>query len=210
MSKREQLQDICPSKVSVSTEITAASRGPIHPAVVYEMDTPANADQRLAGALPGYVYQRDGHPNADVLAEKCRQLHRAERAAVTSSGMSALSLALLDRLHAGDEVLLSSRLYGKTYALVRQLDRWGLRFRTVDMQDLNQTAEAISDQTRMLIVETISNPQLRVADIRALAELAHSRDAQLLVDNTFASPILCRPIEWGADFVCCRTMWAVA
>jgi len=152
--------------------------------------------------MPGYAYQRDGHPNADVLAEKCRQFHRADHATMTSSGQAAVSLALLSFLSAGDHVLLSSRLYGNTVRLFRdQAARFGITASETDVLDLEKVSNTMTGQTRMLVVETISNPTLRICDIAELARLAHQRNAKLLVDNTFASPVVCRPLELGADLV---------
>lgn len=156
----------------------------------------------LAGELPGYVYQRDGHPNADLLATKCRELHGAERVAITSSGMSALSAVVLSQLVPGDHVIASDQLYGRSLTLLaREGPRWGLGCTLVDTCDLAAVAAARTPRTRLVVVETISNPRLHVADIAALAGLAHEAGALLLVDNTFATPALCRPLEWGADLV---------
>ncbi len=156
----------------------------------------------LAGRLPGYVYQRDGHPNAYLLAEKCRLLHAAERAAITASGMGALAAAMLSQLEIGDHALLGNRLYGKSHQLFGvEAARLGIEMTTVDTCDMKATAAAIRPNTKLLLAETIANPLLEVADIAALAEIAHRRSVTLLIDNTFASPILCRPLELGADLV---------
>lgn len=156
----------------------------------------------LAGNLPGYVYQRDGHPNAWLLAEKCRQLHGADRAAIAASGMGALAAALLSQVKAGDHCVVGSRVYGKTHVLFgAEASRLGIEMTTVDTCDLGATTAAFKPNTKLLLAETIANPLLEVADIAALAEIAHTRKAVLLVDNTFASPILCQPLALGADLV---------
>jgi cystathionine beta-lyase/cystathionine gamma-synthase len=156
----------------------------------------------LGGKLPGYVYQRDGHPNAYLLAEKCRQLHGAERAAIAASGMGALAAALLSQLKAGDHCIVGSRVYGKTHVLFGiEASRLGIEMTAVDTCDLGATAAAFRPNTKLLLAETIANPLLEVADIAELAEIAHARRAVLLVDNTFASPILCQPLALGADLV---------
>lgn len=156
----------------------------------------------LGGQLPGYVYQRDGHPNADQLVSKCCELHRAEQAVVTSSGMAALSAAVLALLQAGDHVAISSHLYGKSQLLLgSECSRLGITSSLVDTCDLSAVASAMTPRTRMIVVETIANPLLQVADIAALAEIAHRNRSLLLVDNTFATPILCRPLVCGADLV---------
>jgi cystathionine beta-lyase/cystathionine gamma-synthase len=155
----------------------------------------------LEGDLDGYVYQRDGHPNADQLAEKCRQIHRAERAMVFASGMSAMSSVLLAQLKRDDHLVVSDRLYGKTtYLLTQETARLGIRSTVVDTLNLQSVADAMEPETKLLVVETISNPTLRVADIPALSAICHERDVQLLVDNTFATPLLCQPHTLGADW----------
>ena len=175
---------------------------PIYLASVWECDSPQQADEMLSGREAGYVYQRDGHPNATLLAEKCRLLHAAERAAIVASGMGALAAALLSQLKSGDHCVAGSRAYGKTHALFGpEALRLGIELTTVDTCDLNAVQAAFKPNTKLLLAETIANPLLEVADIAALAGIAHQHKALLLVDNTFASPILCRPLELGADLV---------
>jgi cystathionine beta-lyase/cystathionine gamma-synthase len=194
--------DICPRPQSLPPLSTTPHSPPIYPASVWECESPQQADEVLGGKTPGYVYQRDGHPNADLLAAKCRELHGAERAAITATGMAALSVPLLALLQAGDHVILGSRLYGKTQVLFRDEGaRLGIQVTIVDTCDLAATKAALRPATKLLVAETIANPLLQVADIAALAEIAHAGGARLLVDNTFASPIVCRPLDFGADLV---------
>jgi cystathionine beta-lyase/cystathionine gamma-synthase len=175
---------------------------PIYLASVYECESPAAANAMLGGQMPGYVYSRDGHPNAASLAEQCRVLHQAERAAVTNSGMSAMALALVAQCTTGDHVLLSNQLYGGSYALfVREAARLGIGSSIVDTTDPDAVRAAWQPNTRLLVVETITNPLLRVNDLAALASLAHERSGLLLVDNTLAGPLNCQPLRWGADLV---------
>jgi len=194
--------DLCPRPLPLPPLATTPHAPPIYPTSVWACESPQQADDMLAGRLPGYVYQRDGHPNAYLLAEKCRQLHSADRAAVTASGMGALAVAMLSQLAAGDHALLGNRLYGKSHQLFGvEAGRLGIEMTTVDTCDLAATAAAIKPNTKLLLAETIANPLLEVADIAALAEIAHRRGIVLLIDNTFASPILCRPLALGADLV---------
>ncbi len=175
---------------------------PIHLATVYSCQSTSDADHRLAQAGQGYVYQRDGHPNSDHLAALVRELHGAHECQVTASGMSALSTVLLALLQQGDHVVISELLYGKSLTLVeREASRWGIASTRVDTTDLERVERAFSAETKMVIVETISNPRLRVADLQKLAELAHAKGACLVVDNTFATPAVCCPLQWGADVV---------
>jgi cystathionine beta-lyase/cystathionine gamma-synthase len=195
-------RDICP-RPAQQPPLPAAPHAPaIYPASVYHCDSPEQAAQLLSGERPGFVYRRDGHPNAEMLAAKVQQLHRAERAMITSCGMSALSVVVLSQLEAGDHLVASDQLYGRTLDLLAgQTPRLGATCTTTDTCDLAAVEAALTKRTKLLVVETISNPLLRVADMAALAELAHANNAKLVVDNTFASPIVCRPIELGADLV---------
>ena len=174
----------------------------IYPASVYRCSDPDQAERQLSGDLPGYVYQRDAHPNADLLAEKCRLMHTADWAVVASSGMAALSLATLTCLGSGDHVVVSERLYGRT---TQQLvERWrglGVEATIVDTLSPSTVGDALQSRTKLIVTETLTNPMLRVAPLSALADVARSSDALLLVDNTFATPFVCRPFDWGADLV---------
>lgn len=194
--------DLCPRPLPLPPLGTTPHAPPIYPTSVWACESPQQADEMLGGKLPGYVYQRDGHPNAYLLAEKCRQLHGADHAAIAASGMGALAAAMLSQLQAGDQCVVGSRVYGKTHVLFgTEASRLGIEMTAVDTCDLKATAAAFKPNTKLLLAETIANPLLEVADIAALAELAHARKAILLIDNTFASPILCRPLERGADLV---------
>ncbi len=197
-----QPSDLCPRPQPLPPLATQPHSPPIYLASVWATGSPQQADDLLAGREPGYVYQRDGHPNAHLLSEKLRLLHTADRGAVTGSGMGALATALLARLETGDHVVIGSRVYGKTLALFGgEASRLGISLTAVDTCDPAAVEAAIRPTTRLLVAETIANPLLEVADIAALAEIAHGRNTALLVDNTFASPILCRPLELGADLV---------
>jgi cystathionine beta-lyase/cystathionine gamma-synthase len=175
---------------------------PLYLTSVWECDSPAQADAILGGRETGHVYRRDSHPNAAQLVDQCRLLHGAECAAIAASGMAALAAALLAILKPGDHVLLGQRSYGKTLALFAgEGSRLGITSTAVDTSDLAATRAAFTPATKLLVVETLANPLLQVADIGALAELAHARGALLLVDNTFASPAVCKPLALGADLV---------
>jgi len=198
----ESPDDLCPQPEHLASGPTRPHAPPIYLSSVWECDDPAQADAMLGGRTPGYVYARDGHPNADILAEKCRKLHGTERAAITSSGMSALALVLLSQLAPGDHVIVSNQLYGRTATLFTgEAARWGVTHTLVDPTDLTQVKAAVTRNTKLLVVETISNPLLRVADLAALADLADAAGAMLLADNTFAGPAVCRPAALGAHWV---------
>lgn len=156
----------------------------------------------LDGQESGYVYRRDGHPNADWLAEKLNELHRATGGIVTASGMSALALALVTLLKPGDSAWVSLHVYGKTLQLLyEQGRRWGIQTELFDPWDPQAIKRLAKHSVKLIVLETLSNPRLRVPDLATWAEAAHQSGALLLVDNTLASPVLCRPLEWGADLV---------
>lgn len=195
-------EDVCPRHDVLPPQPAPPASPPIYTASVYRCESPQQAASLLAGAEQGYVYSRDGHPNADLLAEKCRVLHGAERAAVCASGMSALAVAALANLAQGDHLVVGNQLYGRSLQLLTaELGRLGISSTVVDSCDLHAACAAMKPATRLIVVETITNPLLRVPDLSGLADLAHSRGARLLVDNTFASPAICRPIDYGADLV---------
>lgn len=194
--------DICPRPDVLPPQPTQPLVAPLYTAAVYRCESIAQADALLGGQLAGYAYVRDGHPNADLLAEKCRELHGAERAAIAASGMGALAVAVLSQLSPGDHVVVSNQLYGRSLVLLTsECARLGITSSVVDVCDLNAVRSALSSPTRLVVVETIANPLLRVPDLTAIAQLARASHARLLVDNTFASPALCRPLEQGADLV---------
>jgi cystathionine beta-lyase/cystathionine gamma-synthase len=198
----ESPDDICPRPARLGSQPTQPLAPAIQPASVWICRDTDQANRILAGQESGYVYQRDGHPNADLFAEKCRELHAAESVAVTASGMAALALALLSQVDPGQHVVVSNRLYGRSsFLFTQEAGRLGISSEAVDTTDLAAVERALEKKTALLVVETISNPRLAVADIAQLSELAHRRGAKVLVDNSFATPILCRPMALGADLV---------
>jgi cystathionine beta-lyase/cystathionine gamma-synthase len=199
---RRTADDICPRPDVLPSQPTQPLAAPLYPTSVWICHDTDQADRLLGGAEAGYVYRRDRHPNADLLASKCRELEAAEEIAVTASGMAALALAMLSQAQAGDHLVVSSMLYGRTQQLLTsEAARLGISSSLVDTCDLTAVSAAITDRTKLVVVETIANPRLQVVDLAALAEIAQRRGAQLLVDNTFATPILCQPLSVGADLV---------
>jgi cystathionine beta-lyase/cystathionine gamma-synthase len=175
---------------------------PIQPTSVWQCLSAEQADGLLGGAIEGYVYQRDGHPNADSLCRRIAELHQAERTVAVSSGMAALAAALLSQLGSGDHLVVSDQLYGRSSQLFQQeAARLDIAHTVVDACDLNAVGQALQRPSALLVVETLANPRLRCANLPALAEAAHQAGALLLVDNTFATPVLCQPLRWGADLV---------
>ncbi len=198
----DRIDDICAAPQRVADVPTRPHVPAIYLASVYECQSPEEAEELLSGESPGYVYQRDGHPNADVLADKCRRLHAADWALIGSSGMATMSLALLSTSQAGDHILASHQLYGRSLQLLtREASRLGIGCTLVNTSDLEATEKALRPNTRLLVVETITNPMLRVSNVSELAKLATANSTSLLVDNTFATPVLCQPLKLGAHLV---------
>ena len=176
---------------------------PILLSAVYRIAGLDQIEALQTGAEVGYFYGRDGHPNASMLAAKIAALEGAEAGLVCASGMAAESALFLSCLGVGDEVAISDGLYGKTVALVgRELSRFGVGHAVFDASRPASLRQALTSKTRLVFAETISNPLVRLADIAGLAEVLRSSDsdARLVIDHTFA-PLLCRPIEMGADAV---------
>lgn len=202
-NRHQPIDDLCAKFWQTPPVNTTPHAPPIYLASVYACDSPAAARDTLGGATPGYVYQRDGHPNGHMLADRCRELHGATWCEITSSGMSAFSALLLATCQPGDHLLLSQDLYGRSLDLLdSEATRWGMTAERIDTTDLNAVRQAIAAQPpKLLVVETISNPTLKIADLPQLAELCHAAGTLLVVDNTFASPYACQPLRRGADFV---------
>jgi cystathionine beta-lyase/cystathionine gamma-synthase len=194
--------DICPQPVRRHMGVTIPLAPELIPTSVWCCPDPDTADAVLGGQESGYVYQRDGHPNSDWLAEKLCALHGAASGVVTASGMAALALALVWQTQPGDRVLVSMHVYGKTLQLLyTEGRRWGVETELFDPLDMERAASLLERPVRLMVLETVSNPCLRVPDIRRWSDYVHEAGGTLLVDNTFATPVLCRPLEWGADLV---------
>lgn len=177
---------------------------PIYHAASYLYDEPETLDSVFAGTRPGPVYARYGNPTNAALEAAVAALEGGDAALSYSSGMAALYGALLGAgVQAGCTVVAARDVYGATHTLLRDLlSGQGVTSHFVDVTDLQSVAGVLSEsEPVVLLVETISNPLLKIADLPGLAELAHRTGAALIVDNTFATPYLCRPLSHGADYV---------
>lgn len=175
---------------------------PIQPSVVYASECPDALDAQYEGRTPGYTYAREGHPNADVLAAKLDGLEGAEGGIVLGSGMAAVTAVLLGACSAGDHVLGGDQLYGRSLRLMREdLPRLGIATSLADPTDAAAFSAALRPETRLVLIETVSNPTLRVADLAGIAALCLARGVLLAVDSTFSTPRALRPFEHGADIV---------
>ena len=176
----------------------------IVPSVSYIYQSMDDLDAVFANSQPGFIYSRYTSPTVAAFENAVANLEDGEAALAFSSGMAAVQAALLAAgVHAGSKVVSSFDVYGATYSLLtRFFASMGVSTRMVDVSDLAAVEAALNESNpSVLLVETISNPLLKVADVPALARLAHSHGAQLLVDNTFATPYLFRPLLHGADYV---------
>ncbi|MFI2810460.1 MULTISPECIES: O-succinylhomoserine sulfhydrylase [unclassified Microbulbifer] len=168
----------------------------------YVFPSAAEAAARFSGESPGNVYSRYTNPTVRMFEERIAALEGGEAAVATSSGMAAILSLCMALLKSGDKVICSRSVFGTTTALfTRYMQKFGVRVAFVDLTDMQAWREALDGDTKLLFMETPSNPLCEVADIRELAELAHSAGAQLVVDNCFCTPALQRPLELGADIV---------
>ncbi|MCB9942548.1 MAG: aminotransferase class I/II-fold pyridoxal phosphate-dependent enzyme [Geminicoccaceae bacterium] len=184
--------------VSVSRPVVT----PIWPSVVYRSTDADELDAQYEGREQGFTYAREGHPNAAMLAEKIDWLEGARGGVITGSGMAAVSALFLGLLEAGDHVVAGDQLYGRSQRLLtRDLPRMGFAATLADATRPGQVEAAIRPETRLLLVELVSNPTLRIADIEGLARIAERYGLVLAVDNTFTTPLAFRPLEHGAHVV---------
>ena len=174
---------------------------------IYQTTSYVFEDTDQAAALfnlerPGYVYSRISNPTVAVLEERLAALEGGVGAVCTASGMAAMHIAIATLLGAGDHIVASSSLYGGTMNLLSHtLPRFGITTTFVAPRDIQGFKDAIKDNTRLVIGETIGNPGLEVFDIPAIAAIAHAVGIPLLIDSTFATPFLCQPLALGADLV---------
>ncbi len=169
---------------------------PVHRSVIYEFDSAAQFGEIMDDDRRGYLYTRIRNPSTDELAAVVAELEGAESAHCFASGMGALTAAVAVLAPPGAGVVAAKQIYGQTHHMVSSRPDGTL----VDVADLDGLRAAAAGAA-LVVVETLSNPNLAVADLPAICEAAHAAGARVLVDNTVATPINCRPIEWGADMV---------
>ena len=167
---------------------------------VYE--NAAEAAAKFSGAEPGNIYSRFTNPTVAMFEKRLAALEGAERAVATSSGMAAIMAVAMSYLKVGDHVICSRAVFGSTVALFEKyIAKFGVTVDFVDLTDLGAWTAAVRPETKLLFVESPSNPLSEVADIQALADLAHANGALLAIDNSFCTPILQQPLKFGADLV---------
>ena len=181
---------------------TGAIAVPIYRTTAYKFNDSEHARKLFALEEPGNIYSRIMNPTVDVFEKRVALLEGGTAAVALSSGMAAIAFSILNIARAGDHIVAANSLYGGTYNLfANTLPRYGITATFVDERHPAEFEAAIQENTKAIYAETIGNPSLTIADLEALADIAHKHDIPLIIDNTFASPIGSNPIEFGADVV---------
>jgi O-acetylhomoserine (thiol)-lyase len=181
---------------------TGSRAPPIYQTTSYVFDDADDAAAQFALEAEGYIYSRLMNPTLEMLQGRIAALENGIGAAVTASGMASLDVATFLLAEAGDNIVTASSLYGGTYTyFTHTVERRGITTRFVDTLDYDAYDQAIDDDTAYVHLETIGNPALDTPDIERIADIAHDHGVPLFVDNTFATPYLCTPIDHGADLV---------
>src|SRR6204780_749199 len=201
-TKKQHLATLSVHAGQVPDPATGARAVPIYQTTSYVFKDADHAARLFGLKEFGNIYTRIMNPTTDVLEQRVAALEGGAAALATASGQAAETLALTTLAGAGDEIVSTTSLYGGTYNLFHYtLPRLGINVRFVDADDFDGLRAAINGKTRALYTETLGNPKLDIADVERLASIAHQQGVPLMIDNTAATPILCRPIEWGADIV---------
>jgi len=181
---------------------TGSVTAPIYQTVTFGFKNAEAVARTVRGETDGFVYTRWDNPTTRILEKKLAALEGAEACAFFSSGMAAISTSILSNIRKGDHVLATRDLYGETYRLIHDiLPQFGVRTTLVDPEDLESMRRGVRSNTKIVYVETPTNPTLKLVDLRSAAKIAHSVGALLAVDNTFSSPLGQQPLNLGADLV---------
>lgn len=168
----------------------------------FRYDSAEAAEARFRNELPGFVYSRFGNPTVEMFEQRMALLEGAEAARATATGMAAVNAALMCQLRAGDEVVSARAVFGSCRYIVEELlPRFGIKTHLIDGTDLTAWERAVTAKTRVVFLETPANPTLEVIDLPAVAAIAHRHGARVIVDNVFATPVLQKPLQLGADIV---------
>lgn len=182
--------------------VTGSHVSPIYQTTTYVLENIDEAIRLNQNQDQGFTYTRFGSPTQAELERKIAILENAEAALAVGSGMAAISTALMTSLRKGDHLIAGDVIYGCTFALIHNvLTEYGIEMTLVDTSNLENIKEAMKPNTKVIYLETPSNPTLRITDIEATAEFAHANGAKVIVDSTFASPYLQNPLDLGADVV---------
>jgi len=199
-ARRRSVESICASAGRDVASVTRPLMAPIYQGSVFEVESLELLDDIYAGTEDGFIYTRDGNPNAETLERVVAELENADDAVAFASGMGAIGNTLLSMVEAGDTVLAGDVLYGGTNLLLRKhLSKFGVGVEFVDVSDLRIVERALASGPKVVLVESITNPLLGVTDIEGISRLASAKGTMIVVDNTLATPLLMRPLELGAD-----------
>ena len=175
---------------------------PLSASVVYASQSPDMLDAQYTGELPGYTYAREGHPNADALAARIDSLEDVRGGIITGSGMAALTAAVMGVLQRGDHIIAGDQLYGRSLRLLQNdLSRFGIEVTFCNATNAANIQNALRVNTKMVLVEAVSNPTLRVADLSGLSSVLIPKNILLAIDNTFTTPLSLRAVDHGADII---------
>ncbi|TMP73148.1 methionine gamma-lyase [Pseudoalteromonas sp. S1609] len=179
-----------------------ALTSPLYQTSTFHFESAAQGAARFAGEEPGYIYTRLGNPTTTELEQKVAQLEGCEAAAATATGMGAVSASVLSFLSQGDHLIASSALYGCTFAFfAHMLPRWGIEVTFVDMTNESELRAAIKPNSKMIFVETPINPTMAVIDLALIGDVAKQHHLLSVVDNTFLTPLLQSPKQYGIDII---------
>lgn len=182
--------------------MTGSLTTPLYQTSTFVFQSAEQGAARFAGTEPGFIYTRLGNPTVAALEEKMADIEGGEAALAFGSGMGAVSAVLMALVQAGDHVVYGDAIYGCTYAFLHEvMAKFGVTSTAVDCADPAAVEAAIQPNTKVLILETPANPTMKIADLRAMADICHRHGLKLVVDNTFMSPYLQQPLALGADVV---------
>jgi len=181
---------------------TGARAVPVYRTTSYVFENTEHAQKLFSLEVAGNIYSRIMNPTVDVFEKRVAELEGGTAAVALSSGMAAIAFSILNIARAGDEIVAATDLYGGTFNLFAvSLPKYGINVKFVDPKDPENFRKAITPKTKALFGEVIGNPSLHILDVEAVANIAHENGIPLIVDSTFATPVLSRPIEFGADIV---------
>lgn len=189
------------SKVNIPS-VSNPKVPPIYMSSAYNFDDAQECAEVCYGEKDGYLYGSYGNPTCDCLREIFKKIEGGEDAYIYSSGMAAISLTIESQVSSGDHVIVNNVIYGNSFSLLKRdfEEKYGVEVSLVDFENDN-LENHFKENTKLVYMETISNPLMEVLDIRKIAKISHQNNSLLVVDNTFASPIVCQPLKLGADIV---------
>ena len=185
----------------VSKETNGSTLPPVYQTSAFEQDSASDLEKIFENKAPGFCYTRVANPTVTAFENRITKLEGGIASVACASGMAALTNAFMNILRSGDEIISSASLYGGTIDLFPDLEAFGIKTRYVENNNWEQIEQSINEHTRLIFAETIGNPCLDVTDIEKLAQIAHSHELPLIVDNTTSTPYLIQALKHGADIV---------